>query len=297
MTVDAPRRPGFAQALSLTATTVRTHLRACFALAAPYAVLVGLGNGLTKSVTLDVGPSSLAVSEVAVTGIAIFGVLAVFVLLNALVFPLTLGGLAMIGSAEVYGDVVDADRMRRQVVDASVEAIGAFLLTALILAVAPVGLGCLGVIVATVASPVTGFAILVFALAICLIPEVYVGVRLSLAVPIVIREGLRPKAALRRSWELVCGTKWVWVFGVYLVAAVVASLAFLVVSTVTGLLHPAGLAKFVFDLASGAAEAIVAVTLIGAATGVVYASVAPEEAHAPLEVGAHEVLPSELPPS
>jgi hypothetical protein len=297
MTTDPAPRPGFAQALGLAATTVRSHLRACLVLAAPYAILIGLGNGLTKSVTLDVGPSSLAVSEVAVTGIAIFGVLAVFVLLNMLVYPLTLGGLSMIGSAQVYGDAVDTDRMRRQVMDVAVDVIGAFLLSALILVAAPVALGFLAVVVATFTSATTGFTLLVFALAICVLPQIYVGVRLSLAVPIVIREGMRPRAALRRSWDLMHGTRWVWVFGVYLVAALVGFAAFLVVSALAGLVHPAGLAKFALDLVSGAVEAVVAVVAIGAATGVVYASLASEEAHVPLEVGAHEVLPSELPPS
>jgi hypothetical protein len=44
------------------------------------------------------------------------------------------------------------------------------------------------------------------------------------------------------------------------------------------------------------AAAAVTMTVIGVATGVIYASLAPEEVHAPPEIGAHEVLPEELPP-
>jgi len=290
------RQPAFATAVGLFFQTVRKHAVACLVLALPYAAFVGLSEGLSKAVTLDVGPSAVAVSEVAVTGIVIFAALALFVVLNVVLYPLTLGRLAMIGSAEVYGDAIDVEGIRRQVVDRAVDAIGAFLLTTLILAVAPVAVGLLAVIVATVGGPLAGFALLIFAVAAVVVPEVYVAVRLSVAVPVVIREGLKPKAALRRSWDLVHGTRWAWVFGVYLASALVAVVAVVLLGVLAGLVHTSGIFKFAVDTLLGAFQAAAIAIATGVATGVVYGSVASEVAHAPAELVAHEVLPGELPP-
>lgn len=297
MTVDAPaRQPAFAEAVSLVFRTARKDATACLALVAPYAFIVGLFDGLMKSVTLVVGPSAVTVSEVAVTGVAIFAALAIFLVINVIAYPLTVGGLSVIGSAEVYGDVIETTGIRRRVIDKAVDAIAAFLLAVLFLGVAPFAIGVVSTIVAAVVSPVVGFAFLIFAFAIVVVPEIYAAVRLSLAVPVVIREGLKPRAALRRSWGLVHGTRWVWVFGVNAIVAAVAVVVYLVVSALAGRLHASGLFEFVVYLVFGAAEAAFTMTLLGVTTGVVYASLAAETAHAPAEVGAHEVLPSELPP-
>lgn len=298
MTVtEAPvRQPAFAGAVGLFMQTVRRHAAVCAVLALPYAVLVGLADGLSKAVTLDVGPSAVAVSEVAVTGLAIFVALGVFVVLNVIVYPLTLGGLAMVGSAEVYGDAIEVDGIRRQVVDRAVDAVGAFLLTALILVAAPLALGVLAVIVAALTTQLTAFAFLIFGLAVLVLPEVYVAVRLSVAVPVVIREGMKPRQALRRSWDLVHGARWAWVFGVYVVSALLAVVGVVVIGTIGGFVHTSGIFRFVLDTIVGALQTIIAVVAAGAATGVVYGSVASEAAHVPVDVGAHEVLPTELPP-
>jgi len=142
---------------------------------------------------------------------------------------------------------------------------------------------------------VTAFAVLVFALAILIVPQIYVAVRLSLAVPVVIREGLRPRAALRRSWGLVHGGSWVWVFGVNAVVVAVVAVVYFLLEALAGSAHASGLFEFVLYFVFGSVEAAFAMTLIGVTTGVVYASLASETAHAPPEIGAHEVLPDELP--
>jgi hypothetical protein len=276
--------------------TIRDHLGACLVLAAPYAVFIGLGSGLSKAVTLDVGPSAVAVSEVAVTGIVVFIALAAFVVLSALVLPPTLGGLSLVGSAQVYGDAVDAGGIRRQAIDHAVDTIGAAVLAALVLAAAPVALGLFAVVVSAVASATAGFAVLIFALAVCAIPEVYVAVRLSLVVPIAVREGLKPTQALRRSWELVHGARVAWLLAIEAAAVAVAAAVFVALSSLGGALHVSGFVKFVVDLIAGTVEAFVAVGMVGVAIGVAYGTLASEPVPAPAEVGAHEVLPEELPP-
>jgi hypothetical protein len=292
MAAASVRRDGFPRAVADMWRTIRTRPRACVAMALPYAAFIGVATGLSKAVTLDVGPSAVAVSEVAVTGIAIFIAIAVFVAINAVMLPLTLGGLSMVSSASVYGDAMEVRSMRRQIFDRGTDAIGAFVLAALILAAAPVALGVLASFVSVVSSSLVGFAILVFALAVIAIPEIYVGVRLSLVVPVAIRQGARPRDALKRSWDLVHGARWVWVFGVELLAAIVAVVAVVVLAAIGDAVHASGFAKFVIDVVFGGLEALTATAVIGVALGIVYANVASAEP----EVGAHEVLPQELPP-
>ncbi len=294
--VDAPvHHPAFAEAIALTFRTAVLRLRACLKVAAPYAILVGLFNAATK-VSLVVGPSAVTVSEVFVFGVFALVAIAIFIGLSVIAYPLTVGGLSLIGSGEVYGDEISTQGIVKQVVDHAFEAVGAFLLTVLILAVVPVALGLLSVGVALVTKPVTAFAFLVFALVVVLIPQIYVAVRLSLAVPVVMREGVKPVTALRRSWQLVHGTRWAWVFGIAIVVLASVAAVFIGLALLSGALHAHGVLAYVVDFVLGAVEAATATILIGVATGIAYASLAPEGLHVAAQVGAHEVLPAELPP-
>ncbi len=294
--VDAPvHHPGFGEAVALVLRTCARRLRPCLRIAAPYAIFVGLFNAVTK-LTLVAGPNAVTVSEVAVVGVAVVVAFVVFIALSSVAVPLTIGGLSLIGSAEVYGDEVDVRGIARQVADHAFDVVGAFVVTALVLAAAPLAAGVLALMVAFIAKPITGVAVLIFAVVVLLVPQIYVAIKLSLAVPAVMREGVKPNAALQRSWRLVHGTRWAWVFGVGLAVAAIVGVVVAGLSLFVGALHATGVLALVVDFAAWAVDAAVATIVVGVATGVVYATLAPEGIHVPAELAAHEVLPAELPP-
>jgi hypothetical protein len=82
----------------------------------------------------------------------------------------------------------------------------------------------------------SGFAALIFIPAVIatLIAYLYVGIRLTFAGTVLVAEGLRGRAALRRSWRLIEGRFW-RVFGVRLVGAFLAGIVSFAFATVAGL--------------------------------------------------------------
>jgi hypothetical protein len=173
----------------------------------------------------------------------------------------------------VYGDEIDTMGIIRRAFDRSLEAIGATLLTVVALTVPPFIVGMLALVV-YLASHLAGFAVLAFGLALLALPLVYVAVRLSLALPVVMREGRGPVDALRRSWQLVGGA-WFWVFAVELIAWAVLM--------ATGMAQYAALvgsdtrADFLLGALLTAIAIAVATTLYGVSLGVVYAARVPED--------------------
>jgi hypothetical protein len=182
------------------------------------------------------------------------------------------GALSLVGSAAVYGDVVDRRGIVRRAVDRALDAVASSLLALVIVSVVPAVVGIVAAVAALVSSSF-GFAVLVFGTVLVAPVVAYVGFHLVLAVPVVMREGRGPVDALRRSWELVKGA-WVWVLGLVVVCAIppviVQQLAELAIGR-------GGAADFVGWAVASAVDAMLASVLFGVGVGVIYASRAPED--------------------
>jgi hypothetical protein len=291
-----PAPPSFWRAVRLTLEGAARNARTCLVLVSLYAVLNGIASAIGSTFALDFDPlrasggGLVAISAAAVAG------LGTLILVGIFVYPPTIGALSLVGSAAVSGDVLETHGIVRRVLDRVLDVIGAFILTALILLVAPIVAGLIALGVVLVADAETGLAALVFTVIVLGVPALYVLVRLSLAVPVVLREGVGPLAALRRSWDLVGGSWW-WVFGVAVVVAVVAGVLSSLVSTVFSL-GSTGLTPIAEEetpnralVALGtAAGAAVTGSLYGVLTGVLYAARAQHEPPPELP------LPEQVPP-
>lgn len=276
---------GFWGAIGLVFRTAVRNPRMCLEISAPYAIALGLANAVMRASTGIVDPTRLEASDVAAAGVEAVIAIGVFILVNVFVAPVTIGALSLVGSAAVYGDTVATTGVFRRAIDRALDAVAAFLLAALVLAVPLVGLPLISLVVVAAAGGAAGFAVLLFG-SVALAPFVlYVAVRLSLGVPVVMREGRGPVDALRRSWDLVKGSWW-WVFGVGVVMA-------LCVSVVNGFITFRSLfgrdtaGDFIVGVIVTAIAAVIGMTLYGIASGVVYASRAPEDT-VPPEVAASE---------
>jgi membrane-anchored glycerophosphoryl diester phosphodiesterase (GDPDase) len=275
-------RPGsqlsFVSAVALALRTCVGNLRACILLTATVAVLSGVGNAVWRSASLITDERSVSSDEVRLLFFAVVAALAVFALVYIFVIPVTVGALSLLGSAAVYGDEVDLRGIVRQTFDRALESVGAFLVTILILLAAPVVIGLFALAVAYGLEPEEGFGVLIFALSVVTLPGFYVFVRLSLAVPVVMREDVGPIDALRRSWGLVRG-KWWWVFTV----GFLIPLGFGVVTrllSVGSIFGPDSTADFLIGAVVSAVGLAVTVSIYGVASGIVYASLAPEDTSA-----------------
>ena len=78
------------------------------------------------------------------------------------------------------------------------------------------------------------FVCILVALLLLIVPGLFLMVRWSLVVPVVLLERRRPLAAMRRSWRLVRGHGWP-VFGALLVASVITGVASFAFELVAGL--------------------------------------------------------------
>jgi hypothetical protein len=283
--LGAPSRLRFWSAIGLVFSTAVRNWRMCLEISAPYAILLGVTNAVTRSSTGIVDPTRLETSEVAAAGIEAIIAVGVFLLVNVFVAPVTIGALSLVGSAAVYGDRIDTTGVFRRAIDRALDAVTAFLLTALIIAVPLVALAIVASLFVLAAGGAVGFGVLLFGSIILLPVAVYVSVRLSLAVPVVMREGRGPVEALRRSWDLVKGSWW-WVFGVGIVVALTVSVlnGFITFRSLFGR-DTAG--DFIVGAIVTAIAGVIAVTTTGIASGVIYATRAPEDTLPP-EVAASE---------
>jgi membrane-anchored glycerophosphoryl diester phosphodiesterase (GDPDase) len=267
------RRYSFVDAIAVTFSTAVRHWRTCIAISALYAGLLGVAYAVSRTSSGVVDPSTLTPSEVVTAGIAAIAVLTMIVLIYVFVGPVTLGALSLVGSAAIYGDTIDTRGIIRRAFDRSLEAIGATILTVVALAIPPFVVGMIAFVV-YVASRLAGFAVLIFGLVLLAAPLIYVAVRLSLALPVVMREGRGPVDALRRSWALVRGAWW-WVFAVeafawaILLATGMAQYASLVGSDTR--------VDFLVGAVTTAVAVAIATILYGVALGVVYAARVPED--------------------
>jgi hypothetical protein len=258
--------------------TLRTCLRnagACLLLTASIGILSGVGNAVARSFSSITDEAAVSADEVRLLFLAVIAAVVVLALVYIFVIPITVGALSLIGSAAVYGDEVDLRGIVRQSFDRALESVGAFLVTILILLAAPVVIGLFALAVAYGLDPEEGFGVLIFALAVVTLPGFYVFVRLSLAVPVVMREDVGPIEALRRSWELVRGTWW-WVFGVGFLIPLVVGLATRITS-VGSIFGPDSLGDFLLGSLISAVGLAITVSLYGVGAGVIYATRAPED--------------------
>ena len=275
----------FRHVVSVTFATVAKQWRTCLIIALPYVALTALTNLATGTSTGLLDPTTVSPRQVLAAGIAAVVVFFGLLLVNVLVAPITLGALSQLGSAAAYEDAVNRKGMTRRALDRSVEVIAAGLLAALIVAAGPVAVGVLGIAAAVAISGPVGFAVLVFGFFIVTIPALYIAVRLSLVIPIVMREGRGPVAALRRSWELV-GHVWFWVFTIEAILAAVVFALQAVLSYATRAIAGTAIDPLIGAI-SAAIVAVVWISLFGVGSGVIYACRAPEDT-VPPDVAASE---------
>jgi len=268
--------PSFWRAIGLTLEATVRNVRTCLMLVAAYAVLNGLSNAIGSTLSVEIDPLRASGSELIALSAAAIAGFATFLLVYIFVYPPTLGALSLVGSAAETGDVLETHGIIRRVFDRALEVIGTFVLTILILAVAPITIGLIAVLVGLVAGAEAGVGALLFTLIVVVVPSVYVLVRLSLAVPAVVLEGLSPIGALRRSWDLVGGNWW-WVFGVMVVVGLIGGLIGNVASTVVSLGHTGIFtvgrqvsSNFALSALGTMVGTAIYGALFGVATGVIY---------------------------
>jgi hypothetical protein len=273
-TTPAPAHPSFPRAVGLVFQAAVRHWRTCLAISSVYALLSGFTNAVSRSSTGIVDPTTLGASDVAAAGVQALIAMGVLLLVNIFVGPVTLGAMSLVGSADVYDDKVETAGIIRRALDRSLDAVATWLLTTLLLGVPLVALALVSTVL-LIAAPIVGFALLLFGSIVLGFPLLYAFVRLSLAIPVVMREGGGPIDALRRSWALTKGAWW-WVFGV----AVVMSLCIGVVIFFMSLQSFAGqdtVGDFLLGVVTTTLASGVIITLYGLAAGVLYACRAPED--------------------
>jgi hypothetical protein len=263
----------FTRAIRLVFSTAARHWRTCLPIAAMYAVPWGVANAVSRSSTRILDPRTLTTAETltaAITWIASIGAMVVIALFLG---SIAVGGLSLVGSAAVYGDVVETRGIVRRAFDKALDAVAANLLVLLLLSIAPVLVG-MAAAAASLVSSSLGVAVLVFGSILVIAPTVmYVGVHLVLAVPVVMREGRGAVDSLRRSWSLVKGA-WLWVLGIFVALGIVPAVVQRIAEPAIG---RGGPADFLLWAIAGTIIAVLAVVLFGVGTGVVYACRAPED--------------------
>ena len=278
MTDAEPAPPSFGRTIRLTFEATVHNARTCLALVSVYAVLNGASNAIGRTLSFDTDPLRATRAELIALMAAFVAGIATYFLIYAFVYPPTVGALSLVGSAAETGDELATRGIVRRVFDRALEVIGAFVLTILILAIAPITIAVVALLAGVVAGPEGGIAAMLFVALLLAGPVIYVFIRLSLAVPAVVQEGLAPVQALRRSWDLVGGAWW-WVFGVMVVLAIVGGMIGNVAATIISLGHTGvftagreGPSNYALAALGTAVSTAISGSLFGVGTGVVYAA-------------------------
>jgi hypothetical protein len=238
---------------------------------ATYAALTAVPNVVFTAFAPEVDPLRMSGAEAyAIVAFAI-AALATFVVGGLLVYPATLGGLSLVGAAGVAAEPVSASGVLRRAIDRALPASGAFILVLLAVVAAPAVLGGLSLLVAVGAGSHPAIPLVALAALSLAFPGVYLFVRLSLTVPIVVLEGESPVDGLRRSWELMRGAFW-WALGVFMVIGLAAVAASGLLSVIHLTSRTAGAGEFTIATIRNVIAGMVAVSLGGVSVGVVYAS-------------------------
>lgn len=266
--------PTFWRAVGVAFEVTIRRWRTCLALVSVYALLNGVSTAVGETLSLDIDPSAASPSELFVISAAALAGIGTLALVGLFVYPPTLGALSLVGSAAVAEDALETHGIVRRVFDRALEVIGAFVLTVLIVLIAPIVVGIVGLIAFFAATAEAAIGTLLFLTLVLVVPVGYGLIRLSLAVPVVLREGLGPVGALRRSWHLVGGVCW-WVFGVLVVVGVVGGIAGGILSTIVsagraGLFSMSDQSNFVLSAIGNAVAAAVSGSLLGVVLGVIY---------------------------
>lgn len=259
----SPAPPSFWRAIGLTFEVAGQNARMCLVLSSVYAVLTGAATAIGRTVNLGIDPTRATLGELAAVVAAGLAGVGTLIVVGLFVLPPTLAALSLLGSAAVAGDVLVTHGIVRRVLDRALELIGTFVLTLLVLLGVSIVTGLAAVILGTIFGAEAAFAALLFMVVLLSLPSVYVVVRLSLAIPVVVHEGLGPLNALRRSWELVNGV-WLWVFGVLLPGIVCMILSF------AAWTFGFGGENLVLRSLGSAVAAAVSASLLGVGAGVVY---------------------------
>lgn len=264
------RRPGFGQAIARLLGGLGRNAGTCVLLAAPVGALSGTAFALlgaiggqpasTANVLFDPGPLLVtAVAAVAATGTVVltFGV----------VYPLAAAGLAVVGARAVDGERTTAGDALAAIVSSGPRAIGAHLVSLLIVVGPPAGLA-IGAVAAGLAGVGPAAAMLGLLAAVAFVwPGFVYFVRFALGVPVAANEDTGALDALERSSDLVRGGFW-WVLGLLVLAAVGGGIVASIVSAPFPQTPDDGSAV---GLAAGQALAITVSTAVsGVAGGVAY---------------------------
>jgi hypothetical protein len=268
----------FGRAIALVFRSAARHWRTCLAISAIYALSSGLINAISRASTGIVDPTSIGASDVTAAGVQALLAMGLLALINIFVGPVTLGAISLVGSADVYDDRVSTSGTIRRALDRGLDAVAVALVTALLLGAPLVVLAMLSAGLLYLAPPI-GFGVLLFGSLILGLPLLYVFVRLSLAIPVVMREGEGPIGALRRSWMLTHGAFW-WVFGVAVVVSLCIGVVIAFVS-VQSFFGTDTFADFVLGFVTTTIASALVITLYGLASGVVYAGRTPEDISPP----------------
>jgi hypothetical protein len=278
MTDAAAAPPSFWRAVGLTFEATVRNARTCLALVSAYAVLNGISNAIGRTLSVGIDPLRATGTELVALSAAFVAGIGTYLVIYTFVYPPTLGALSLVGAAAETGDELATHGIVRRVFDRALEVIGAFVLTILILAAAPIAVAVVALLAGLIAGPEGGIAAMLFMIILLAPPTVYVFVRLSLAVPVVVQEGLSPVQALRRSWNLVGGSWW-WVFGVMVIAGIVGGVIGNVASTIISLGNTGvftvgreGPSNYALAALGTAISTAVSGSIFGVATGIVYAA-------------------------
>ena len=267
------RSVSFGTAIGLVVSSAARHWRACLTIGLMFAVPWGIANAVWRSSTRILDPRTLTTAETATAAITGLASLGAMVIIALFLGSTVVGALSLVGSAAVYGDVVDRNGIVRRAFDRALDAVAANLLVLLLLAVAPVVVGVISAAVALVSSSFA-FSILAFGtIVVVAVYVLYVGVHLVLAVPVVMREGRGAVDALRRSWALAKGA-WLWMLGIFVVLSIPAMVVQQAAERAIG---RGGSADFVLWAVASTVIALLIAVPFGVAAGVVYACRAPED--------------------
>lgn len=272
MTVPAvPARPPFWRAVGITLRACVSDARACAAISVVYAIVAAVPNAVFGALTPEVDLLQLTPAEAVALFAFLVAALGTLLLVGLLVYPAVLGALSLVGEAAVVGDAVELGTIARRAVDRALQATGAFVLVGALAFGPPVAVGILLVLASFATSSEAVFALALALPVALLVPAAYVIVRCSLAVPATMTEGLRPVEAVRRSWDLVRGGFW-WTVGVFVATGAVAAAVGAVLAVIGSVIAALGVPEFGVATARNLLGGIVSVSILGVATGVVYAA-------------------------
>ncbi len=249
-------------AFSLFRSDVRTFLLATALVVVPVQILAGFFNVASGFgdvfEQLQVAPTTVDMDEVVGTMVDTVPLLLAAGVVGQIFTLLVRIGLLRVavsryvGRSTGVGDALREGARRLLAAIASqllavLLALAPFLVVGAVAAVAVVTENvALGVVAALLALPATAAA-------------VFVGIRLSLALPALVIEGIGPIAALRRSWELVRG-RWWPVAGTLLLAGLVLSVVGAALAGVPSIAVVA--ASFEVQTAVGAVATILASLIV-----------------------------------